>query len=247
MFKRLVALLFLLFMLVTSIIFFVVAVIIWLLTVWVDRRLSILHQFTCFWGSLYLWVMPSWKVSVVNRERFRKGVTYVIVSNHQSQLDILVAFLLFRHFKWVSKAEVFKVPFIGWNMFLNGYIRLRRGKMSSIRKMYKDCKQALGSGSSVFMFPEGSRSLTGIPQKFHSGAFSLAKKAEVAILPIAISGTKDALPKKSFNFHGSHDIKIKVLDEIPFEEFKDMKLDELTDLVRTQILNALSVKDVVKE
>ncbi len=81
-----------------------------------DRRLRLLHLFTCFWASLYTWIMPSWRIKVEGREKVRKNATYMVVSNHQSQLDILVAFRLFFHYKWVSKIEMFKVPLIGWNM-----------------------------------------------------------------------------------------------------------------------------------
>jgi 1-acyl-sn-glycerol-3-phosphate acyltransferase len=70
--------------------------------------------------------MPAWSVQVLDRHKIRKNVTYMVVSNHQSQLDILVAFRLFFHFKWVSKAQIFKLPFIGWNMVLNEYIKIER-------------------------------------------------------------------------------------------------------------------------
>ena len=92
-----------------------------------DRRLVLLHRFTCFWASLYTWCNPAWQVTVEGCDKIRPGTTYVMVANHLSLIDILVLFRLFRHFKWVSKIENFKVPFIGWNMRLNRYIELRRG------------------------------------------------------------------------------------------------------------------------
>jgi 1-acyl-sn-glycerol-3-phosphate acyltransferase len=90
-------------------------------------------MFTSFWACLYLWAMPAWTVAADGREKIRKNATYVVVSNHQSALDILVAFRLFFHFKWVSKAEMFRVPFIGWNMMLNGYIRIKRDRQGEPR------------------------------------------------------------------------------------------------------------------
>jgi 1-acyl-sn-glycerol-3-phosphate acyltransferase len=96
-------------------VFFIAALVIWALTVPVDRRLVVLHLFTSFWASLYLWIMPAWSVNVDGRRPYAWKRNYVIVSNHQSQLDILVAFRLFIPFKWVSKAEVFKLPFIWRN------------------------------------------------------------------------------------------------------------------------------------
>src|SRR4030095_1060293 len=70
-------------------------------------RRAILHRFTCFWASLYTWLNPAWPVRIDGRERVRPGVTYVMVANHQSFLDILALFRLFVHFKWVSKIEIF--------------------------------------------------------------------------------------------------------------------------------------------
>ena len=214
---------------------FLVAVMIWLLTVCFDRRLVVLHMFTSFWASLYLWVVPAWKVTLSGRAKIRPRATYMVVSNHQSQLDILVAFRLYFPFKWVSKAGVFKLPFIGWNMVLNRYIKIKRGQKDSITPMMKICEQNLASGNSIYFFPEGTRSKTGIIKPFKHGAFTLAKEMRVPILPIAINGTKNALPKNSLNFHGQHAIHIKVLDEIPVEQFETMPVDELAGMVREVI------------
>src|SRR5512143_2833619 len=102
MVARVLSALFWLFIVVTSILLFPVAVLIWAVTVLFDRRLVLLHRFTCFWASLYSWLNPAWRVRVVGRENVRPGATYVMVANHLSFLDILVLFRLRRHFKWVS-------------------------------------------------------------------------------------------------------------------------------------------------
>ena len=124
---RLIAVLYIAFVFLTSAFFFPLALIIWLTTVLLDKRLRLLHGFTCFWASSYIWLMPPWSVSIKGKENIDANDTYVIVSNHQSLVDILVAFTLFIHLNWVSKAELFNIPLIGWNMVLNRYIRLRRG------------------------------------------------------------------------------------------------------------------------
>jgi len=234
--NRIVAALLLIFMASTSALFYVIAIFIWLCTVWFDRRLVILHFFTSFWASLYLWVMPAWSVSCKGRKKIKKGRTYMIVSNHQSQLDILVAFRLFFPFKWVSKAEVFKLPFIGWNMILNRYIKLKRGDKNSVEQMMADCKNAILRGSSVYFFPEGTRSYTGIVKEFKTGAFILAHKMKIPILPIVINGSKNALPKHSLNFHGKHHIRIEVLNEIPYESFAGLSVEETTQKARKLII-----------
>ena len=152
MFNRIVSFCILSFIGLSSALLFIVAVLIWALTVLFDRRLRILHQFTCFWASIYTWLMPFWSVSVGGREKINPKTTYVVIANHQSQLDILVAFRLFFHFKWVSKAEVFRLPFIGWNMVLNRYIKIKRGDKKSTARMMADAEKALAQGNSLFFF-----------------------------------------------------------------------------------------------
>ena len=131
MLRRALSLSFWAFMLASSLLIFPVAVIVWLATYAFDRRLKALHLLTCFWGSLYSWLNPLWRVRIEGREKLRANETYVIVANHQSLLDILVLFRLFAHFKWVSKIENFRIPLIGWNMLLNRYIPLSRGTASA--------------------------------------------------------------------------------------------------------------------
>lgn len=235
---RIISVLFLSFMAISSMVLYVVALIIWLATVPFDRRLHILHYFTSFWASIYTWMMPAWSVSIEGREHIGKK-TYVVVSNHQSLLDILVAFRIFFPFKWVSKAEIFRIPFIGWNMTLNRYIKLTRGDRRSVRVMLEDCNRALAGGSSVYLFPEGTRSKTGTLKGFRQGAFLLARDNRVPILPIVISGTKDALPKKSLNFHGRHRIRVRILEEIPYESFRNLSPDQTAEMVRARISEAM--------
>lgn len=231
----------LLFIGLTSVPLFVVALLIWVLTVWVDRRLVLLHLFSCLWASLYLWIVPNWTVRVEGRRRPAWRHCHMIVSNHQSQLDILVAFRLFIPFKWVSKAEVFNLPFIGWNMRLNRYIKLKRGDKASVVQMFAECRQALARGSSIFIFPEGTRSSTGAIQPFKPGAFILAKKMRVPILPVVISGTCAALPKHRLDFHGRHQLRIRLLDPIAPEAFGSLSVAQLTDHVHDLISDELKL------
>jgi len=158
--------------------------------------------------------------------------SYVIVSNHQSQLDILMAYRLFFPFRWISKAEVFKLPFIGWNMVLNGHVKLKRGDKESIREMMDQCEQLLKQNISIIMFPEGTRSKTGIVKPFKPGAFILAQKAKKPILPVVINNTRNALPKYSLRLKGKCHIEVRVLDEIPFSVFEHMEIEDIAKMVQ---------------
>lgn len=220
---------------VTSAFMFCIALLLFCLTYFFDRRLVILNLFTALWGTMYIWFMPAWSVKVVGRSKMSIKKSYVVVSNHQSQLDILVAFSLFFPFRWISKAEIFLLPFIGWNMVLNGHVKLKRGDKESIKKMLEQCEDLLRRNISIVLFPEGTRSKTGVLRPFKPGAFILAKKMKKPILPLVINNTRNALPKHSLTLQGIHKMEIKVLDEIPYSEFKDMEVDELSDMVRSRI------------
>lgn len=235
MFNRIIGSLFLVYMAITSLLFYGIALLIWCCTIPFDKNLKLLHLFTCFWASLYLWSMPAWILSTSGRDHFKKDEVYVIVSNHQSQLDILLGFLLFKHFKWVSKASMFKMPFVGWNMSLNRYVKLERGTTSGIKKMMRSCKKALEQGNSIWLFPEGTRSKDGAVHRFRGGAFALAQKMDLPILPVVVNGTGLALPKNSVNFHGKKHISLEVLPAIYPNDYKGMSSEELASHVRDVI------------
>lgn len=232
---RLIAIAYIGFVFLTSAIFFLIALAIWLTTVLFDKRLWLLHRWTCFWASLYIWVMPAWSVSIEGKENIQADETYVIVSNHQSLVDILVAFTLFTHFKWVSKAELFSIPLIGWNMNLNGYIKLQRGRAKSVKTMYNACEKHLARGSSIFLFPEGTRSESGQMRSFKEGAFVLAKRNKRPILPIVINGSRTAVPKGSFNFHGKTHVTVTILPAIAHEQFVETDSSVLAQQVHDLI------------
>ena len=242
--RALLSSLFWIFLTVSSVVLFPVALLIWALTAPFDPKRRWLHQFTCFWASLYTWLNPAWPVHVEGREHIRPDEAYVMVSNHQSLLDILVMFRLFAHFKWVSKIENFKVPCIGWNMSLNRYIKLRRGDKASIIQMLKDARRTLAEGNSIMVFPEGTRSPDGRLKRFKTGAFELAKDCNRPILPIVLQGTSNALPKRGFVLQGRHPIRLTVLQELPCESFAEESVEALTERVRSLIAERLGEKEL---
>jgi 1-acyl-sn-glycerol-3-phosphate acyltransferase len=202
------------FVLGSSMVLFPLAALIRFVTQLFDRRLAILHRFTCFWAALYTWAYPRWRVTFEGREKLARNGPVVFVANHQSLVDIFVLFRLFVHFKWVSKAENFRIPLIGWNMSLNRYIRLDRGSVRGNLGMIRSAAAAIRGGNSVMIFPEGTRSKDGTLQKFRPGAFELAVMTGAPLQPIVIDGSAGALPKRSYVLRGTHHIRVRVLDTI---------------------------------
>jgi 1-acyl-sn-glycerol-3-phosphate acyltransferase len=224
----------------SAIAIFPLALLIWALTRPFDSRGVVLHWFTSRWAWLYTALNPAWRVTVTGREKFRTDRAYVVVANHQSLLDILVLFRLFRHFRWVSKVENFRIPLVGWVMRMNRYIEIERGKADSVRRMLRACEQALADCNSVLIFPEGTRSETGELRPFKVGAFELARSSRCPILPVVVDGTARALPKRGIVLQGRCAIRVQVLDEIPPDDFKDLSSTELATRVREQIAASLA-------
>lgn len=218
----------------TPVFFFV-----WFITVLFDRRLLILHYLSNFWGSLFTWLVPGWNVIIIGKEKL-DNKPKIIIANHQSQEDILLIYRLGVPFRWISKAEVFKVPIYGWFMRLKGDIKLLRSSKASIRKMIKDAEKVINKGCVITIFPEGTRSKTGKIGNFKEGAFKLAFDTKVPIVPVVISGTGQQLIYPNGIFKGKHTATMKVLDEIKYSEYKDMDIKELSQKARSLIENELN-------
>ena len=185
------------YLMLSCAVLFVPAVALFLLTAWWDPKRRWLRRYTTYWGAHYLTWAPFAGVRVTGREHL-KGVTGCIyVVNHQSMCDILAVYGTYLDLAWVSKVENFYAPFLGWNMWLNGYVALRRGHLGSIRKMLRRSEAMLRSGQALCVFPEGTRSPDGQLIPFYRGAFWLAARANVPIVPLVIDGTQEIIAKHS--------------------------------------------------
>lgn len=219
--------------------FFAVALVIFLVTLPFDRNGRLLHLYTCFWGVQYIWCFPKFRLRIEGREKIANGTAYVLCSNHQSGGDIPVMFGLFKEFKFVSKHAMFRVPFLGWNMLLNRYVKLVRGEASSIGRMMAACRKWLARGVSIMMFPEGTRSLDGRLLPYKLGAFTLAKDAGVPVVPIVLDGTLAALPKDGvLRNSGVHTVKVRIGDPIDSAPYADA--EALRDAVRERMQHMLA-------
>ena len=225
--------------LITSSVFFPLAFLLRITTFWFDRRLAILHAFTNFWSSIYTWLSPLWKVAITGRENAYSKKTYVMVCNHQSLLDILIIFRMFLHFKWVAKASLFKFPIIGWNMWLNNHVKIERSSTKSQRKMLRQCAEHIRRGSSVMIFPEGTRSRNGELRTFKDGAFLIAMQEKTDILPMVIDDSYKALPEKGIMPRRKQAVKLHILPPVNYDTFKNMNVHQLSEHIRSIIADEL--------
>lgn len=225
------------FVAISSGFLFLGALVIWTLTVLFDSNRKLLHQYTCWWATLYLRCLPGCRIVVHGREKIAAHAAYVLAANHQSMSDIMALSALHVPFKWVSKRETFRIPFIGWNMYLNRYVYVDRGNVRSVRATMEECRRWLGRGVSLMMFPEGHRSPDGEIHDFHTGAFKLAADAGCSVVPIVVNGTHPIYRGlRVLAFPGT--IKIHVLDPITVEEAGG-RSDQLRDLVARRMKEEL--------
>jgi 1-acyl-sn-glycerol-3-phosphate acyltransferase len=159
---------------------------------------------------------------------------YVVVANHESFADILLISHLPWEMKWMSKAEFFRIPVVGWEMRLAGDIPLRRGSPTSAGQAMSRAREVLRQRVSVMIFPEGTRSPTSDLLPFKEGAFRLAIKAGVPVLPLAVAGTRTALPKHDWRF-GRAVAQVVVLPPVETNNLTLKDASELRDRVRGMI------------
>ena len=168
----------------------------------------------------------------------------MIISNHQSMLDIIIINCLRYKIKWISKIENFKVPVIGEYLKMADYIIVDRENDDSKAEMLGRSYNCLKKGISIILFPEGTRSLDSEIGFFRRGAFQLALQADVPILPVIIDGIGGILPKHGFIFGSGFQIKIKVLDPVLQKDFGTdipenlaLKFSQLMESELTRIRN----------
>src|SRR5262249_3987652 len=136
------------------------------------------------------------------------------------------------------KIENFYVPFLGWNMWLNNYVPLRRGYLPSIMRMVRTCQRRIKEGHCLFVFPEGTRSPDGNLIRFYPGAFRLAVRNRVPIVPVVIDGTQVILPKKQL-FIRPRPVIMRILPAMYPSAAGDHK--QLLEQVKTRMQHELNV------
>jgi 1-acyl-sn-glycerol-3-phosphate acyltransferase len=222
-------------------ILFPVTLLIWLLALPFDRERVVTHWMLVYQSVIMSAIIPIWKIRIEGREKASRNRTYVIISNHQSILDILLINRLRYRFKWISKIENMKVPVLGWYLRMAGYLTVNRGKEESKAEMLEKALICLKKGNSVMIFPEGTRSLNGNIGFFKRGAFLLAIQAGVPLLPVLIDGTSEILPKHGLKLGSGYKVHIRVLDPVFPADFKtdnpDILAAEFCGMMKSELSN----------
>jgi len=225
-------------MVISSIILTPLFLLVWLATFWWDRRRIVTHFMGTFWAWVYQAIVPYWKLELKGRERIPWNRPVILVSNHRSQVDILSLYKIRRPFKWTSKSENFRMPFVGMVLTLTRSIPVNRESLRSGSKFITRAESEIKKGSSIMLFPEGTRSKNETMRIFKEGGFLLAKKTSSPIIPVVHTGSENAFPGSSW-IMGPSRIRIRVLEEIPAETVNKLSVKELMTLTRERMEEGL--------
>lgn len=222
-------------MALTSVVITPFFLLVWLSTFWWDRRRVAAHMMGTFWAWHYQSLIPFWKLHLEGRKKIPWKRPVVLVANHRSLVDILALYKIRRPFKWTSKDENFRLPFVGMVLSLTNSIRIKRESLRSGAQFLSQAEREIAKGSSVLIFPEGTRSRTTEMRPFKEGAFLLAKKMGCGVIPIVHTGSEKTFDRGSWVLKGKAPIYIRVLDEIPPAEVERLEIQELMSLTRARM------------
>ena len=195
------------------------------------RRGRVFFWLARHWSRGVLWICGL-RLIVRGRDLLKRSTNYVYVSNHASLFDIpVVTAAVPDNIRIVYKKELEKIPIFGWNLRWGPYIAIDRGKRADALRSVEEAVRKIREGDSVFLYAEGTRTQDGRLQPFKRGAFNLAVKSGVPVVPLTINGTFRIMAKGSIairpgpvevifespipvNPQGGRDEEVRVMDEV---------------------------------
>ncbi len=196
---------------------------------WLFRKLCVVHT----------WANPMWRFRTSGIRVGDPRRPYVVVANHESFADMLLISHLPWEMKWLSKEDFFKYPLVGWLMRMAGDIKVIRGDKQSVVTAMRGAHDRLAKKVSVMLFPEGTRSRDGVLGEFKDGAFRLAIETGHPILPLAVTGTREAIAKGDWRFNVTN-AEVRVLAPIDTAGMTQDDVPALRNRVRELIAAELA-------
>jgi 1-acyl-sn-glycerol-3-phosphate acyltransferase len=197
-----------------------------------------MHWVQRVWSPVLLWAGGA-KLEVSGLENIVKDRPYIFVSNHQSTIDIPVLFVALPiDIRFVAKKALSYVPFLGWYMKWANFVFVDRGnRQEAVASLERGAAQ-IRAGVSIITFPEGTRSERLDVLPFKKGAFSIAMKAGVPVIPVTIEGSGRLMPKNSWNITPGP-IKVRVgkpIEVTPFGDDREGLIKAVRDVIIAQSL-----------
>lgn len=206
-----------------------------------DQNGNIVHYIGRFWSLLNIFLAGT-LVKIRGKEKINKGSNYIVMSNHQSLFDVwaLIGKLPLQ-IRWIVKKEIRKVPFFGYALEKMGHIYIDRHDRKNAYMGLEAAAQKIEKGTSIIIFPEGTRSKNGRLQRFRLGGATLAMRSGIHILPVTVNGGRFSLPKGTLALMPGK-MEIIVGDPIDPRAFDENGKEELTAAVKSAIEKNLDLK-----
>ena len=200
-----------------------------------DKKKNFTGKLVRFWNNWVLW-STGVKINVEGLERLDSNKQYIFIGNHESALDIPVAVAsLPFNVVFLAKKELFTIPLFGWGMSAAGMIKVDRQNRDRAKRSVNSAIEALKKRNiSIIMYPEGTRSFTSELLPFKKGAFILAIRSGLPIVPITISGAREIAPKNTLRLHKG-EINFIVGKPVSTSDYKESERNELLSKIRNII------------
>jgi len=197
-----------------------------------DRKGKLIHRISLFWTSVILKI-GGIRLRIEGANRLNPGRHYIFVANHQSNIDIpvLIQGLASFQLRWTAKKELFFIPIFGWALWMTGQIVVDRSDRARAMASLKRAQERIAQGTSVVIFPEGTRGPEGQLLPFKRGGFLLAIRTRTPIVPIIINGSGAVLPRGDWRIR-SGEIEVIVGDPVPIEKYHAGTSEELLGHIR---------------
>ena len=195
------------------------------------------HQVARTWAKSIL-IAGRIKVKVKGLSKIDPTTSCIYMCNHQSNFDIpvLLAYLKVQ-FRWLAKAELFRIPLFGFAMRRAGYISIDRTDREAAFTSLKKAAKTIREGASVIIFPEGTRSPDGNISPFKKGGFVMALDSGIPIVPVILHGTRSIMPKKQLRIVPGT-VVVEITEPIDISGYTKENKEALMDRIRNIICEA---------
>lgn len=183
-------------------------------------------------------------IRVEGREHIDHKQSYVFVANHQGPMDIFLIYgYLGRNFKWMMKKALRRIPLVGYACYKARHIFVDKSGPKAIKETIGNARQTLQGGTSLVVFPEGSRTFTGHMGVFRKGAFQLADELQLPVVPVTIDGSFDVLTRMAgFNFVHRHPMRLVIHKPIYPSSHSPESIKDTMNAAYREIMSALPEK-----
>jgi 1-acyl-sn-glycerol-3-phosphate acyltransferase len=209
------------------------------LLVWpFDRSGRLQHGCSRWWCRMIAWTIGA-RIRVHGTENVRPEQSYVYMANHASLIDTPALFAYLPHqFKIMAKKQLFYVPFMGWHLWTSGHFPIDQSDGRKTARSLRRVIEGVRAGKSLAVFPEGTRTSDGRLQEFKAGAFKIAMRAGVPIVPVTIRGTFQLLPRTTLAPRPGR-VDVFIGEPIATSDYAEKQLPALIERTRAAIQSRL--------